>query len=216
MLLSELQLIADDHEVQFPKYSFPPETVQKIKKRFNHVTESMLDKLAQELDIWRYTLNRLVAMEADEETPALNDGKTGAEIRAILKSVQELAGLLKKCNRRTVGLIDEAYAFNKKAPKGITLRGRPAFGDVVHVLDCFSASITDDEGNIRALLVTGKGRRKGGDILPATILENISSILCPDDDFLGQADTLYLVKLLKLQISEGHVKQWRKERMDLK
>jgi len=215
MPLSKLYLIADDPAVLHPKYSFPPETIQKIKERFVHVTENMLDGLAQELGILRDAVDSALASERkkQEETPCLNDGMTGGELREILDATKRLTALLCGCNRRTSGLLDSGYAFNKTAPR-INNRALPTLDDVIQVLGCFYDSCFDDSGNgsdhIRNLLVTGKGRRKGADSLRPQILEAINGIIYSDGNLLSKDDAMCLIEILNLQITEAYVKQWLK------
>jgi len=215
--LSRVPLIPDDPtNPHHTNYAFSPEISLKVRKFFEKeslptVTDVTLDSLATRLHFRHYlggipsitpNDNPVALQKAYEEIPPANDGETGKELIAIKEATEALLSLLDGANPRTQELLAASYTFHRTAPKGIEGRRFPAIEDVFLVLECFRNSVVED-GYMKSLMVTGKGRRPGGadetpyDLLdmmqavlerngtnPALLIPHINNlnISCPDDE----------------------------------
>jgi hypothetical protein len=190
--LSRVPLIPDDPtNPHHTTYAFPPEISLKVRKFFEKeslptVTDVTLDSLATRLHFRHYlggipsitpNDNPVALQKAYEEIPPANDGETGKELIAIKEATEALLSLLDGANPRTQELLAASYTFHRPAPKGIKGRRFPAIEDVFLVLGCFRNSVAED-GYMKSLMVTGKGRRPGGaDETPYMLLDDMRKVL---------------------------------------
>jgi len=180
--LSRVPLIPVYPDSLFPAHTFPPEINNKIRKFFIReslpsVTDETLATLATKFGNQRQVNDFFIRTSSYNKIPPANDGETGKELIAIKEATETLLSLLDNANPRTQELLAASYTFHRTAPKGIEGRRFPEIKDVLLVLECFRNSVVED-GYMKNLMVTGKGRRPGGaDETPYMLLDDMRKVL---------------------------------------
>jgi hypothetical protein len=231
--LSKVELVPYDHtNPQHTTYAFSPGISSKVRKFFAKeslpsVTDDTLDSLATKLYFQHYlggipsitaNDNPIAIQEAYEENQPTNDGETGKELIAIKEATETLLSLLDNANPRTQELLAASYTFHRTAPKGIRNRRFPVIEDVFLVLGCFRNSVEED-GYMKNLMVTGKGRRPGGaDETPYMLLDEMREVFLKNGIDLAEISAAKIVSFVKiLQINgltTSYIKTWRLWRRD--
>jgi hypothetical protein len=176
-------------------------------------------------------MNEMFDSFVPEHPPTADDGVTGQELRDILAATEglqakaeELQQLVQNANSRTTYLLEQASAEQNITPLVFNPQRHPTLDDVQTILIFLAQSIKSSSA-IANLRRTGKGRRTGrADVAPYFIFNLLSEVMCQNyqfddggqryqqnDDVMERADIKALIKILRINITESYVKQWRKE-----